>query len=149
MRLAISTSCSREKELEVTHLLEIEADGIRRLADRISGRRGLGALVGPFLDLGLEFALHSIRRDLGEDLDVYVLEALECGTQVGRRANLLGQEIVDLVKSQVALLAPELDQTLQVFTFVLLLHAPKLPYQPASPSAGLRDVAVARHQDSR
>ena len=27
-------------------------------------------------------------------------------------ANVLGQEIVDLVKSQVALLAPELDETL-------------------------------------
>jgi hypothetical protein len=26
------------EELEVTHLLQIEADGIRRLADRISGR---------------------------------------------------------------------------------------------------------------
>ena len=100
------------EELEVTHLLEVEADGIRRLADRISGRRGLGGLVGPFLDLGLEFALRSVRRDVGEDLDVHVLEALECGTQVGRRANVLGQEIVDLVKSQVALLPPELDETL-------------------------------------
>jgi len=53
--------------------------------------------------------------------------------QVGRRANVLGQEIVDLVKSQVALLPPELDETLKVFSFVLLLHALKLPYQPASP----------------
>ena len=50
----------------------------------------------------------------------------------------MGQEIVDLVKSQVALLPPELDETLKVFPFVLLLHAPKLPYQPASPPAGLR-----------
>ncbi len=46
------------------------------------------------------------------DLDVHVLEALECGTQVGRRGNVLGQEVVDLVKSQVALLPPELDETL-------------------------------------
>jgi hypothetical protein len=100
------------KELEVTHLLEIEADRVRRLADRISGRRGRVALVGLFLDLGLEFALRSVRRDVVEDLDVHVLEALECGTQVGWRGNVSGQETVDLVKSQVALLAPELDETL-------------------------------------
>jgi hypothetical protein len=76
------------EELEVTHLPEVEADGIRRLADRISGRRGLGGLVGPFLALGLEFAL----RDVGEDLDVHVLEALECRTQVGRRAHVRGRK---------------------------------------------------------
>src|SRR4029077_20811382 len=115
---------------------EIEADRVRRLADRISGRRGLGAFVGLFLDLGLEFALRFIRWDVVEDLDVHILEALECGTQVGRRANVLGEETVDLVKSQVALLAPELDETLWVFPFVLLLHAPKLPYWPPSRVAG-------------
>ena len=121
--------------MEVTHLPEVEADGIRRFADRISG---CGGLIGLFLDRGLEFAHRSARRDMVEDHDVQVLEALECGTQVGRRAYLLGEEIVDLVKSQVALLTPELDQTLQVFPCVLLLHAPELPYQPASPPAGLR-----------
>src|ERR1019366_3630241 len=57
---------------------------------------------------------------------------------MGRRGNVLGQEIVDLVKSQVALLAPEREETLQVLPFVLLLHAPKLPYQPASSPAGVR-----------
>jgi len=66
---------------------KVEADGVRRLADRISGRRGLG---GPFLNLRLEFALRSVRRDAGDDLNVHVLEALECGMQVGRRANVLG-----------------------------------------------------------
>ena len=52
----------------------------------------------------LQFAFRSVRRDIGENLDVYVLEALECETQVGWRGNVLGQEIVALVKSQVALL---------------------------------------------
>jgi hypothetical protein len=73
--------------------------------------------------------------------DVHVLEALECGMQVGRRANVLGKEIVDLVKSQVALLPPELNETLKVFPFVLLLHAPKLSYQPASPPAVLANAS--------
>ena len=40
------------------------------------------------------------------------MEALECGTQVGRRANVLWQEIIDLVQSQVALLPRELDEVL-------------------------------------
>jgi hypothetical protein len=113
---------------QLPHLLEVEADGIRRLANRIGGRRKLGGLLGPFLDLGLEFALRSFRRDVGEDLDVHVLEALECGTQVGRRANVLGQEIIDLVKSQVALLSPEFDETLRsfpsFFCFMLLSFIP-------------------------
>jgi hypothetical protein len=56
-------------------------------------------------------------RNVIEDLDVQVLEALKCGTQVGRRTNL-GQEIVDLVKSQIALLAPKIDETLKCFLFV-------------------------------
>src|SRR5208282_635197 len=62
------------KEREVTHFPEVETDGIRRLADRLSGRRRRGGLVGLFLDLGLEFALfRSVCRNVVEDLDVQVL----------------------------------------------------------------------------
>src|SRR5215470_15982278 len=57
---------------------KVETDGIRRLADRLNGR---GSLVGFFLDLNLEFAVRSVYRNVIEDLDVHVLEALECGTQ--------------------------------------------------------------------
>ena len=40
------------KEREVTHLPEVETDRIRRLADRLNGRRGSGSLVGFFLEIG-------------------------------------------------------------------------------------------------
>ena len=129
------------KEPEGTHLPEVETDWIRRLADRISSWRGR---VGFYLDLGLEFALRGIRWDVVEDLDIHILEALECRTQVGWRANLLGQETVDLVKSQVALLAPKIDETLEVFPFVLLLHAPKLPYQTGL-TTGLSSATRSMH----
>src|SRR6266852_2196603 len=129
------------KEPEGTHLPEVETDWIRRLADRISSWRGR---VGFYLDLGLEFALRGIRWDVVEDLDIHILEALECRTQGGWRANLLGQETVDLVKSQVALLAPKIDETLEVFPFVLLLHAPKLPYQTGL-TTGLSSATRSMH----
>ena len=95
------------EELEVAHLLEIEADRVGRLA------RGIGRLfLGLLLGLRLDLALGALGRDFLEDLDVHVLEALQRGAQVGRRGHVLRQEIVDLVESQVTLLAPEIDETL-------------------------------------
>jgi len=73
----------REK-LEVAHLLEIEPDGVRRLAKRIcSRRRGLGRFFGLFLAFDLDF-VGAFGRDFLEHLDIKVLEAVQRGAQVGR-----------------------------------------------------------------
>ena len=58
-------------------------------------------------------------RHLVEDLDVHVLETFQRGAQVGGRGHVLGQEIVDLVESQVTLFASEVDQALKILSFVL------------------------------
>lgn len=81
------------------------------------------------LFFGLSFGLR-VDLDLGafggnllEDLYVHVLEALHRGAQFAERGHVLRQETVDLVKSQVTLLASEFDQTLESLPFVLPLHA--------------------------
>ena len=106
------------EQLEVAHLLEVEPYRVGRIARRV-GR----LFFGFFLGLRLDFALGALGGDFLEDLDIHVLEALQRGTQVGGRGHVLGQEIVDLVESQVTLLAAEVDQTLEILPFVLLLHA--------------------------
>ena len=55
---------------------------------------------------------------------------------------ILRQEIVNLIESQVTLLAAQIDQTLEIFSFVLWLHAPKL-------SANCRVVHDAGKGDSQ
>ena len=100
------------QKLEVAHLLEIEADRVRRLAQRIRRRRRrLGRLFGLFLALDLDL-VGAFGGDFLEHLDIKVLEAVQRGAQVGRRGDILRQEIVDLLESQVTLLAPEIDKTL-------------------------------------
>ncbi len=100
------------KELEVAHLLEIEPNRIRRLAERISRRRrGLGRFFGLFLALDLDL-VGALGRNFLEHLDIEVLEAVQRGAQIGRRRDILGQEIIDLIEGQVALLAPQIDKTL-------------------------------------
>ena len=110
------------EQLEVAHLLEVEPDRIGRLAERIASAAGLGFFGSSLASASTSPSAPSVGNFL-EDLDVHVLEALERGAQIGRRGYVLGQEIVDLVESQVALLAAEVDQTLKIFPFVLLLHA--------------------------
>ncbi len=100
------------QELEVAHLLQIQANRVRRLAQRISRRRrGLGRFFSLFLGFDLDF-VGAFGRNFLEDLDIKILEAVEGGAQVGRRRDILRQEVVDLLESQVALFAPEIDQTL-------------------------------------
>jgi hypothetical protein len=94
------------EELKVDHLLEVEPYRVGRIA------RVGGLFVGFLLGLGLDFALGALGGDFLEDLDIHVLEALQRGAQVGGRGHVLGQEIVDLLESQVALLLPKLDETL-------------------------------------
>jgi len=67
---------------------------------------------GFFLGLRVNLALGTLGGNSLEDLDIHVLEALQRRAQAGGRGHVLRQEIVDLVKSQVALLAAEVDQTL-------------------------------------
>src|SRR5208282_46207 len=117
------------QELEVAHLLEIEANRVRRLTKRI--RRRLGNFLGFFLGLRLGLTVSGLGGgNLVENLDVEVLEAVERRAEIRRRGDILRQEIIDLVESQVTLLTAKVDQTAEVFTFVLLLHAAEtsVPY---------------------
>ena len=101
----------REK-LEVAHLLQIETNRIRRFAERISRRgRGFGRFFGLFLGLDFDF-VGAFGRDFLEHLDVEVLEAVERGAQVGRRRDVLRQEVVYLLEGEIALLATEIDEAL-------------------------------------
>ena len=106
------------EQLKVAHLLEVESYRVGRIARRV-GR----LFVGFFFGLRVDFALGALGGNFLEDLDIHVLEALQSGAQVGGRGHVLRQEIVDLVESQVTLLAAEVDQTLEILPFVLLLHA--------------------------
>ena len=100
------------QQLEVAHLLEIEPNRVRRLAERIRRRRGgLGRFFGLFLGLDLDL-VGAFGRDFLEDLDIKILEAVERGAQVGGRCDILRQVVVDLLEGQVTLLAAEIDQPL-------------------------------------
>ena len=106
------------EQLEVAHLLEVEPYRVRRIACRVGS-----LFFGLFFGLRVDFALGALGGDFLEDLDIHVLEALERGAQIGGRGHVLRQEILDLFESQVTLLAAKVDQALEVFPFVLLLHA--------------------------
>src|SRR5262249_46209209 len=56
--------------------------------------------------------------------------------QIGRGCDILGQKVVDLLERQVTLLTPQIHQSLQIFTFVLLFHAFTYRAGPAT-GAGL------------
>ena len=78
-----------DHRLRIAHLLEQAArladGGLLQMARKLESMQfALDAFLETHLRL-LEFALRSVRRNVGEDLDVHVLEALDCGTQVGRR----------------------------------------------------------------
>ena len=100
------------EQLEVAHLLEIQAYRVGGLAQRIGDRGSLSGLFGLFLDVGITLVFGARGRDLVEDLDIHVLEAFEGGAQIGGRGNILRQKVVDLVESQVTLLASEVDEPL-------------------------------------
>ncbi len=100
------------EQLEVAHLLQVEANRIGRFGERIGDHRGLGGLLGLLLGLDRIVIVAVGGRHFVEDLDVHVLEAFERRPQVGGRGDVLRQEVVDLVESQVTLLTPEIDETL-------------------------------------
>ena len=92
------------EQLKIAHLLEVEPYRVGRIA------RGVGSLFfGLFFGLRVNLALRALGGDFLEDLDIHVLEALQRGAKVGGRGHVLRQEIVDLVESQVTLLAAEVD----------------------------------------
>ena len=92
------------EQLEVAHLLEVEPYRVGRIARRVGS-----LFFGLFFGLRVNLALRALGGDFLEDLDIHVLEALQRGAKVGGRGHVLGQEIVDLVESQVTLLATEVD----------------------------------------
>ena len=62
------------------------------------------------------------RRNFVENLDVHVLEALQRRPQIAGRGDVLGQEVIYLVESQITLLPPKIDETLKIFPFMFVLH---------------------------
>jgi hypothetical protein len=93
--------------------------------------------IGLFLGLGFGF-LAALGGNFVEDLDVHALEALQRRFEVARRGYILWQKVIYLVEGEITLPSSEVEETLQIFAPVIMLH-------PISGQAEYRLAQELRH----